>query len=486
MLMRRAQYLIPAFPLLIIAAVTLLYHVGGSRLSRALILKKLAEQYGVSETTVEEYASQLPGDWQPGDPLELRFEAHSHKWPVGTEVINDEDTGVTLTFAHMGDGDFPGQSEPLQTSYILVNNSRQDVTGTVDFFDDNGDPLELEVNGVLDSSFPFFVPSGLGARQVERITTDGSGELKSGWARIHSDQPIVVASNFGAIRPSGSVITDVGVGESELGTEFTIFADTIGSNDTGVAATNPNDDQAIDIEMTLRDASGAVVDQEVLHLPPGGHIARFLPEFFSDVPEINEFEGTVLLKSMTEAVAGANSTQQEGPAGEADLLEFAGLTLRISGTVFTSVPMVPPPDPDATHTRLAFPQAADGELGDFKVSTTPVLFNNTDQAASGVIEFFKGDGSPNEVRIDGESTSAVPFEIASGGVFRVDTDGVGELAVGWARVTMDQPLAGVSIFTIKDASEQIVAAVGVNSALLRQTFELIADTTRLFNTAIPW
>ncbi len=280
------------------------------------------------------------------------------------------------------------------------------------------------------------------------------------------------------------MITDVGVGESELGTEFTIFADTIGSNDTGVAVSNPDDEQALDIEITLRDAAGNDVDQEMLHLEARGHLAAFLGQLFPDVGTINEFEGTVVLRSTTPLVAGPRSRVSDLPQGDVALQPFAGLTLRISSLVFTSVPMVPPLPPGAEFTRMAFPQAADGELGDFKVSTTPVLFNLTDQEATGLIEFFKGDGSDNEVRVGGVAMSAIPFQIPPGGVFRVDTDGVGELAVGWARVAMDRPLAGVAIFTIRDATDTIVAAVGVDSAALRQNFEILADTTRLFDTAL--
>ena len=485
--MKRTRHLIWIFPLVILAAVSVLYQVGGSELTRALLRKEIAKLYGVSEATVESYERRLPKDWKIGDPIELlESDPHEHSWLSGVEVIDGEGTGITLTFAHMGDGDFPGQDEPLQTSYVLVNNTVQQAKGTISFFDDDGKPLQLEIDGVVDSVFPFETK----LFSTLKITTAGSGELKSGWARIHSENPIVVTSNFGAIRDDGTVITDVGVGESELGTEFTIFADTIGSNDTGVAVTNPDDDQAMNIEMTLNDAAGAMVDETVVNLPPRGHLARFLAQLFPDVENINEFEGTVVLKSTTAVAAEAGLPLSQDPAGEAPLLKFAGLTLRISGVIFTSVPMVAPPAPDAQHRRLGFPQAADGQLGDFKVSTTPVIFNNTDKPAAGTIEFFKSDGSFNEVQVDGVATSAIPFNIPPRGVFRVDTDGVGELGVGWARATMDQPLAGVVIFTIKDAQDQIVAAVGVNSALLRRNFQVIADTSQLFNTAValavPW
>ena len=477
--MRRTGHKTWILPLLTVAAVALVFYVAASRLNPVAFKKDLARQYGVSEETVEEVAGLLPPDWQFGDPIELEDEAHPHTWPAGVEVIEDETTGVTLTFAHLGDGHFAGQDEPLQTSYTIVNNTRKSAAGTIHFFQDDASPLELEIDGVTDSSFPFQLQSG----SQQRFTTSGAGDLKSGWTRIRSNQPLVVTSSFGAIREDGTVISDVGVGESELGTEFTIFADTIGTNDTGVALTNPHDDDPVDIEMTLRDAGGVVVAQEQLHLEPRGHTALFVHQLFPEVPGIREFEGTVVLKSTTAAAAG-DGTLMSRPAGEAAPVSFVGLTLRISGTVFTSVPMVPPPAPDADHTKLGFPQAADGEAGDLSVSTTPVIFNVTDREASGVIEFFKGDGSFNEVRVGGVATSAIPFEIPPRGVFRVDTDGVGELAVGWARVTMDQPLAGVAIFTIKDKAGGIVAAVGVNSALLRSRLEFIADTRDLFDTAL--
>ncbi len=160
------------------------------------------------------------------------------------------------------------------------------------------------------------------------------------------------------------------------------------------------------------------------------------------------------------------------------------MTLLVSGSVLTSVPLVQPPRPDADFTNLAFPQAADGVAGNLKVSTTAILFNNTQNAAGGVIEFFKGDGTPNEIGVAGESTDNILFEIEPGGVYRVNTDGTGALAVGWARVTMDQPLAGVAIFTIRDSGGEIVAAVGVDAEPLRQNFELFANSLQRFNTGI--
>ncbi len=216
---------------------------------------------------------------------------------------------------------------------------------------------------------------------------------------------------------------------------------------------------------------------------PGREQCCFLGELFAEVENIDEFEGTLVVESLTQDVVQDNLSPTTA-SGQAPLPEFAGLTLRISGTVLTSVPMVEPSAPEDDFTNLAFPQAADGAAGELSISTTVILFNDRDDAASGVIEFFNGDGTLNEVGLGGQSTNSIPFDIVPGGVFRVSTDGTGELAVGWARVTMDQPLAGVAIFTIRDSAGQIVAAVGVNSALLRRNFQLFANTLQLFNTAL--
>lgn len=90
--MRRAQYLIPTVPLLIIAAVTLLYNLGGARRSRALTVKRLMQDYGLSEETARGALQLLP-EREPGHALERVSQPHLHGRPQGSGVIEDEDTG---------------------------------------------------------------------------------------------------------------------------------------------------------------------------------------------------------------------------------------------------------------------------------------------------------------------------------------------------------------------------------------------------------
>ncbi len=176
----RIRHLIWIFPLLVVAVVSILHQAGASRITRILLKKSLARQYGVSETTVESYARRLPLGWQVGDQIALEPDPHHHAWTAGVQAVDDEGTGVVLTFAHMGDGDFPGQKAPLQTGYVMVNNSGQPAAGEIHFFGNDGGPLELTVDEVVGSSFPFALNPG----QIKRLTTDGVGELKEGWARV--------------------------------------------------------------------------------------------------------------------------------------------------------------------------------------------------------------------------------------------------------------------------------------------------------------
>lgn len=263
-------------------------------------------------------------------------------------------------------------------------------------------------------------------------------------------------------------------------TELTLFADSIGDANTGVALANPSSEQSITLDLLLRRPDGTLVDQRQLYLPPRGHVAQFLNELFEGMPGTDEFEGTVLVRSATPSPAQNGEAAQSTP----EFLPFAGLTLRASGPILTSVPLVAPPSPGDDFTRLAFPQAADGQAGDLVIATTVVLFNPTAEPASGEIDFYTSDGTPNEVSVGGQETSNVPFQIAPGGVYRLKTDGAGDLAVGWARVTMDQPLSGVAIFTIRDGQGNVSAAVGVRSTRLFQNFQMLADTSGIFDTAI--
>ena len=292
---KRFPKLIWGFLLVLIFFAGLAYFTGGSRVTEELLRRKLLQSYGLSETQLDRLSFDLPGGWRRSSLAHLESPPHEHDLPPSYSVA---ETGVSLVFAQMGDGPIAGTDQRLQTTIELLEDdffdSEEAVTGTIEFYDDSGNPLELTLNGTTGSAFPF----QLSEAELARFTTAGTGEIKTGWVHVHSDQPISGSLSFGIRDSEGNVLTDVGVPASVLGNEFTIFADSIGSSRTGVAAANPSDDQSLDLVFTLNRSDGTQVAVQERTLVPRGHLAIFLDELFSTVPGIDELEGSVVIRSV--------------------------------------------------------------------------------------------------------------------------------------------------------------------------------------------
>ena len=257
-----------------------------------------------------------------------------------------------------------------------------------------------------------------------------------------------------------------------------IFADSIGSSNTGLALANPGDDP-VTLDLILNDAAGVERARRQDVLAPRGHLARFIDELFPSVNGIDEFEGSVVIRSVGVGVAGG-----ETPSGSTPPPDFAGMTLRVTGDLLTSLPMVAPARPQDQFTRLAFTQVADGAGAGLVIDSSFILFNNTDSPVTGDLELFKSDPSPLMVSLDGTLASSFPFSLQPGQIWRRTTGATGDIQVGWGRVTMDQPIAGSGLFTTRDASGEIVSEVGVSSAKLGEETHLVVDTQGRFNTGM--
>ncbi len=395
-----------------------------------------------------------------GEPEHAAPSSALPRWnlPVDYQAGNSP---VRMIFAQVADGALPGTNRSYQTTFILENDSDYAATGFLKFYDDSGAPLKLTVGKLTDSSIPITVyPGGL-----VRLATSGTASLKTGWASIETDQPLAGTASFGIRDVHGKIYTDVGVAESLLGTSFTIFADSKNNNYTGLALVNPNETEAAELRLELMDDKGIKITETSQKLSTKGHVARFLNEFFPAVANINNFEGSLIVSSI-------------------DGKKFAGITLRLNGDQFTSLPMVAPPSAMNNTKLLVFPQIADGLLGKLKYATSIILINNTASRATGKIELFKSDGTPMLVTMGGKTAASFDFDLAVRAVTRLVTSGTGDAKVGWSRVTMDQPISGAAIFHVFDAQGQALAEVGVKSADLMTKFNLIADSIGFFDTGI--
>ena len=477
---RRALILIWLFPVLILALLTAM----ATRISEEQALRRLLSAWGVDESVLKHpdvqtlveraRASGSYAALQPPPP-------HEHPLPDRFSV---QASGFDLVFPHFGDGEL-GAGRRLQSTWTLANFSFQPLEGTLEIYDSGGNLQELTVNDQTASTFDF----ELAVNAVTSFTTSGTGPIKSGWVHIHSSgAPVSGASSFGVFDAADRVVTDVGVGAAEVGTEFTIFADSLGDSDTGVGVVNPDDEASLDLSFDLYAPDGTMLDTQSRALGPRQHFALFITQLFAEIPGIHEFEGTVVISSTASGPAIAGEDEEVDPP-------FAGITLRSTGETLTSLPMVgPPEDPDVT--RLAFAQVGDGVAGNLIVTTSSILFNNTENEATGLIEFFNSDATPMEVTIGAETGSSFDFALNPRGVVRLVTDGTGELRDGWARVSMDQPLSGSAIFSIFDSSTTasarvplsmapaLVTEVGVNARGLVDGAYIVVDTRGVFDTGI--
>jgi hypothetical protein len=172
----------------------------------------------------------------------------------------------------------PSAGINYQTILYLTTIQSAGVFGTIDIFDDNGNPLPASANGAAAaSSIPFSV---LGAR-VTKIVLSGDQTLRSGWIRLTLPSSVNLIANAVFQTYSGStLVSEAGVLDSQptVGGVIYVSAES-GASNVGVAFANPQA-TPITIALTLFDQSGFVAATQNVTLPAYGHLAHFVTEIF--------------------------------------------------------------------------------------------------------------------------------------------------------------------------------------------------------------
>ncbi len=202
-----------------------------------------------------------------------------------------------IFFPHIADG--LSQS----THLALSNLSSESLNGTVGFYDDGGEPLELGVDGLSGvSQVEFTIPPG-GSRRIETL---GGDELRVGWARVDSNQPIAGSAIF-QYSSDGQVLFEAGVSSAPVMGRTQVHMERLGPFSTGIAAANPIEDVA-EISFTLS-VEGEQIASTEMTLAPRGHLARMVEDLFPAVSS-DEFVGTVMVGSDIPVVVTAVRTQK--------------------------------------------------------------------------------------------------------------------------------------------------------------------------------
>ncbi len=218
----------------------------------------------------------------------------------------------TLAFPQIADG---GNGASWRTTFNLANRSTVPSSATISFWNDDGSPLALSIQGQASSQLTVSLPA-LGTLKIQ---TEGGGALKTGWALVQSDQSLSGVAIFSYFDGAGHFVDEVGAPSSLDFGSMSLFAESSGSVNTGIALANPNSEPA-DVTLTLRDSQAMTLAVQQLKIPANGHIAKYLTELFSPGVIPLDFQGRIEVVS-TESLVG--------------------LTLRQRDQIFTSLPVVP-------------------------------------------------------------------------------------------------------------------------------------------------
>jgi outer membrane protein assembly factor BamB len=199
------------------------------------------------------------------------------------------------------------------TTLITLANLSPDVAvGTLEFLDDDGNPVAIGVQGLVDpvTSVDFSLqPNG-----TVRVQTTGlSDPLVTGWVRATANRPIRGTAVFQTNGPT-SVLFEAGVGDAPATGQANLFVSQAspfaGSIfNTGVAIANPLDEPT-DVHLTFRRRLPAAgVFYATLTLEPGQHMAQFVHELFGPDEAPVGSEGTLIIESDIPVVITALRTQ---------------------------------------------------------------------------------------------------------------------------------------------------------------------------------
>ncbi len=334
-----------------------------------------------------------------------------------------------------------------RTSVIGVNTGAVPALVNVSLTKSDGDPFPVTVLNKAGSFFNLSIaPMG-----TSRLETTVSGGTVSGYAKFLSNIPVNGSALFKVIS-GDKILSEAGVGLSKPTRSFIVYVDNLNNALSGYAVANFGAAPA-NLNLTLRDKNGFVVEIKSFSLLPGRHIAKFaFQEFPSNASP--GFEGSIEFTSDQDVAAVA--------------LRYDNTTLDSAQQVFSTIPVLV----DEAATTLYFPQVADG--GGYK--TNFILVNSTSNSTTARLDFFASDGTPLILPIGGVPRTSIDVPLSVRGVARVVTDGTSSgVKVGWVRVTCTVALGGSAIFqTVPGA--RITSEAGVASSPLASHFTTYVES----------
>ena len=208
-------------------------------------------------------------------------------------------------FPHLGDGTFTPLNIKFQTGLVFVNTG-DDTNVQVEFFLSDGSAWELTL-GDLGTNSVFNIPLLRG--QSVSLETPGTANLQSGYAKVTAGPGVGGTAVFiGSDADTGTLRYEAGVPASTPLTDFSLFVDSLGTRDTGLAFVNTGNAPTI-ATLSLYDTQfqsiGDVAGGEFnllattpVPLLPGNNSAQFVHKFLDDVADqAKEMQGSLTVGS---------------------------------------------------------------------------------------------------------------------------------------------------------------------------------------------
>ena len=252
---------------------------------------------------------------------------------LATAVISSAQS-TTLYFPHVVNGLLSG-SNVWKTSIFLTNPAAanaSNATVTITFTQQNATlsgagsafPIALvDQNGAaIPGSGGSTVSFQIAGGQTEVLISTGGGAYAAGFATITSNQPVSGTAVFSEFDATGThLIEEAGVPAGAAVPHQSIFVDTVGGYNIGVAFANPSATASATVTLSLFNTSGAQVATTTGIVGPGNHDAAFTSQFFTTF--------TTPLAGTMEILSGATTP-------------LAAIALRFDPTfaIFTTLPPV--------------------------------------------------------------------------------------------------------------------------------------------------
>ena len=263
------------------------------------------------------------------------------------------------------------------TQLVLTNPSDDPINGAVQFFGpgsitQDGAPLSLWVNGILNSTFSY----GIAPRSAVRLVTGNVGSiLRMGSIRVTpSSGSAPVAVEMYSFFKNGITVSQASILAASTASAFRMYAETSGpvtqplSIQSGVAIANPGQ-APVTVNIALTQMDGTTVGQPTtVTIPANGQTAKYVKELFPSSPD--NFSGFITVTASS-------------PIG------VVGLRMRANERGdYLLTPTPPRNDSDTLmDSEIVFPVISSGA----GYSVQFVIFG---QSGSGGIYYNSADGTP--------------------------------------------------------------------------------------------